>query len=331
MIEKTNLIITVDTEGDNAWNNCAGESKTENASYIPQFQQLCESFGFKPTYLTSYEMTKDSFFVEYISDCLKRGTCEVGLHPHPWNMPPEYLLTSNDSLYKPYMIEYPEHIMREKIKILHDLLCEKFNRRIISHRAGRWAFNATYAKILVELGYKVDCSVTPHISGILTRPKDNEPCKIELPDYSKFPDKPYFLSENDISQEGDLPILELPMTIVPNYGRLRNFIYNRIAFNAGKLVFRFLFGRSVLWFRPSRHHPCDWHTAAKKRISQHADYIMFMIHSSELMPGCNPNFRNKAEVDALYADMEEVFIWLHTQEVVCKSCFEFYEKVVSVK
>ena len=51
------FIITVDTEGDNLWNWRAGDSvSTENSRYIPRFQELCDKYGFKPVYLTNYEM-----------------------------------------------------------------------------------------------------------------------------------------------------------------------------------------------------------------------------------------------------------------------------------
>ena len=54
--------------------------------------------------------------------------------------------------------------MREKVKVLTRELEDTFNTPIVSHRAGRWSFNAAYARILVDYGYRVDCSVTPHVS-----------------------------------------------------------------------------------------------------------------------------------------------------------------------
>lgn len=37
------------------------------------------------------------------------------------------------------------------------------------------------------------------------------------------------------------------------------------------------------------------------------DYLMFILHSSELMPGGSPTFRNDAEIDRLYQHMESIF------------------------
>lgn len=52
------FIITVDTEGDNLWEYKKGTPiGTENAKYLPRFQSLCEKYGFKPVYLTNYEVS----------------------------------------------------------------------------------------------------------------------------------------------------------------------------------------------------------------------------------------------------------------------------------
>ena len=54
------FIITVDTEGYNLWEYIKGsEIQTQNARFIQPFQDLCEKFGFKPVYLTNYEMANN--------------------------------------------------------------------------------------------------------------------------------------------------------------------------------------------------------------------------------------------------------------------------------
>nr|BAE19861.1 lipopolysaccahride biosynthesis [Edwardsiella tarda] len=73
------FIITIDTEGDNLWQN-HDRITTENARYLPRFQQLCEKYGFKPVYLTNYEMASDPVYVEFAQDVIARGCGEVGMH-----------------------------------------------------------------------------------------------------------------------------------------------------------------------------------------------------------------------------------------------------------
>jgi len=42
-----------------------------NAEHLPRFQSLCERFGFKPVYLTNYEIAMSDVFVEFARDVLR--------------------------------------------------------------------------------------------------------------------------------------------------------------------------------------------------------------------------------------------------------------------
>ena len=37
------------------------------------------------------------------------------------------------------------------------------------------------------------------------------------------------------------------------------------------------------------------------------DYIMFMLHSSEMMPGGSPTFHRNEDIEKLYFDLENLF------------------------
>ena len=117
---------------------------------------------------------------------------------------------------------------------------------MISHRAGRWGFNATYAGILIENGYRVDCSVTPYVSWAATGGENG--C-----DYSRFPAEPYFLAVDRIDCAGDSPLLELPMTIRPRPRRGLGLLAAELGKRCGKRVLgrgaRYLFP-AVSWLRP---------------------------------------------------------------------------------
>ena len=89
-------------------------------------------------------------FQEFGRDVVTRGAGEIGMHLHAWNSPPLFQLTEDDMLHHPYLIEYPPNVMRDKIRLMTDLLGERMGDRVLSHRAGRWGFNARYAELLVE-------------------------------------------------------------------------------------------------------------------------------------------------------------------------------------
>ena len=132
------FIITIDTEGDHLW-SAPREITTRNARYLPRFQALAERYGFRPVYLTNYEMVECDAFVEFGRDVLERNAGEIGMHLHAWNSPPIEALTEDDFRYQPYLVEYPDEAMKAKIQWLTARLEQRFDDKMVSHRAGRWA------------------------------------------------------------------------------------------------------------------------------------------------------------------------------------------------
>lgn len=321
------LLITIDTECDSAWAR-SNKVPTQNVMYLPRFQQLAEKFGFKPTYLVAYEMALDRFFIDFAKDALKRGTCEIGTHPHPWNTPPAYKLTSNDNKFHPLLIEYPENIIYDKVKFLTEFLQNKFDTAIVSHRAGKWAFNAIYAKILCRLGYKVDCSVTPLEKLNPEKRPQSEP-QAPFIDYTNCPADAYFPDGTDISIPGDLPLLEIPMSTMQHYGKTLSFLLSVMPCDLCKNAFRMIFGRPVYWFRPHSFHKQELSVVAEYKVQQQTDYIMFMLHSSEFMPGCNPTFKTEKQVERMYEDIEQAFEFLKANNVRGVTCCEYYDSYTS--
>jgi hypothetical protein len=242
-------------------------------------------------------------FRELGRDILRRKTGEIGMHLHAWHSPPDYRLTDDDHLRHPYLIEYPPEVMRAKIAYLSDLLEEVFDTAMVSHRAGRWGFSATYARLLLERGYRVDCSVTPHVSW---RRKAGAFPWAGGPDFSAFPDGAYFVDLENIGRAGDSALLEVPVTIVPSRpaippvvrGVLRS---TRLTAAAVNRCF------PARWLRPNGRNLehllriVDW-AAARDR-----PYVQCMLHSSELMPGGSPAFRTDASIRTLYEHLERLF------------------------
>lgn len=283
---KKAFIITIDTESDNQWDINKSQT-TLNAKYIPRFQSLCEKYRFKPVYLVDYSMAQDPFLVEYLVDCLKRDACEVGMHLHAWDTPPVHDY-DNLSEKRSYLIEYPEAIMKEKIKKIHALLEEKFGI-IVSHRAGRWAMNKRYYEILSELGYKVDCSVTPGVNWNTTYGAVSGG-----PDYSKESGEAHWVN-------GTHKILEVPVTI-QRFHYLDLESANSLKEKA-KEAAKFILGRNV-WLRPALSTDKSMRKILENR---ERDYAEFMMHSSELMPGGSPYFKDDKAIDIMYARLEQLF------------------------
>lgn len=319
MKDKPSMIITIDTEGDNLWLTQKNIT-TNNARYLYRFQELCEVYGFKPTYLTNYEMANSTSFQELGKDVIKRNTGEIGMHLHAWNNPPAYSLTENDYLYQPYLIEYPTNIIEKKVNILTQILEDTFQIKMLSHRGGRWSFDERYAKILIDHGYLVDCSVTPLCSW---KNHQGDPKQKGGTDYTNFPGLPYYIDLDDISTPGDSPLLEIPMTI-------ENIKRPWIIQKTRRLTSRFHFLERITnhyiptksWLRPNGRNLRDMLSILNNVVSTRRDYAMFMLHSSELMPGGSPTFRTKQSIEKLYSDME-IFFMKAAENFVGQSLADF--------
>jgi hypothetical protein len=295
------FIITIDTEGDDLWSK-PREITTRNAEYLPRFQSLCERFRFKPVYLTNYERAMSNVFVEFARDVLARGAGEIGMHLHAWNSPPLVPLTSDDFHYQPYLIEYPDPVMKEKIRIVTRLLEDRFDQAIVSHRAGRLGFDGRYAAMLLDEGYRVDCSVSPGLDWSGT---PGDPNGKGGSDYTAFPDRPYFFNPSDISAPTFAGMLEVPMTIrTSGLFRSAPWVYRipLLRQTANRLV------------SPALNHLCPTESnlrgmlrAVRGARAEGAAHTEFTLHSSEFMPGGSPTFRSASDIELLYERLEILF------------------------
>jgi len=298
------FLITIDTEGDNLWSR-PRNIKTRNAEYLPRFQELCEKYTLKPTYLTNWEMATCRCFKEFGRDVVRRNVGEIGMHLHAWNSPPLTPLTGDDFTHMPYLTEYPELTIREKVGTITERLQETFSVKMYSHRSGRWAFDETYARILADTGYVVDCSVTPHISR---RMQLGSPNGRGGTDYTSFPESAYFMDSRDISQSGDSGLLEIPVTIIKHgfrglAGAFRRGL--RMLPKGNRLARRFF--PDVSWLRPNGHNRRSLLRIVSVAREQCRDYVEFMLHSSEFMPGGSPSFPTAGSIESLYDDLEALF------------------------
>lgn len=302
-MDKKSFIITIDTESDNQWDS-SHEQSTVNAHYIPRFQELCENYGLKPTYLVDYSMGRDLFLIKYLKGCLLRGTCEVGMHLHAWDTPPRHEYDSNSDA-RPYLIEYPINVMRDKMKSIHQMLTNNFECDIISHRAGRWVTNNQYFDLLSEIDYKIDCSVTPGISW-----------KKTVGAWSGGSD--YSQEKDSVSYRGtESLIMEIPMTlkkvhVLEKPGNMIQMLKEPIKLLKGR----------YWWLRPALSTN---EMMIKILENRQQDYAEFMLHSSELMPSGSPYFRTNEDIERLYVSLEDLFKKISDIYEGC-TLTEYYQK-----
>lgn len=277
------FIITVDTEGDNLWSLKEGEKiKTENSKYILRFQELCEKYEFYPTYLVDYEMAQVDKFVEVFKQKASEGKCEIGMHLHAWNTPPDYEIEKK-YMGQPYITEYPKDIVFAKHAFLKVYLEERFSVSILSYRSGRWATNEDLFQVLQELGIIVDCSVAPGISF-----KNCAGLSVCGGNNYRLANSNACLIKNKL--------LEVPMTSM----------YRKHFGGKGiKRKLRCLIKGEELWLRPA---VADYEKLMRiVNYNKEKDFLEFMLHSSELMPGGSPYFQDENSIEALFLLLENFF------------------------
>ena len=299
------FLITVDTEGDNLWQWKPGEKiTTENSLYIPRFQELCEKYGLIPTYLTNYEMAQDDHWLRYVKPKAQQGLCEIGMHIHAWNSPPEYQL---NMLYSgnPYITEYPDEIIDQKVKFLKEFLENRFETQILSNRSGRWATDDRYFKVLAKYGILADCSIAPQMN--LSKIPGRSKCCGN--NYVQYSCKPYRINEQ---------LIEIPMT---------SRIVHKTSIGSLKHRAKVLFFGEGQWLRPIYKSLQELIALTEQVEREQSDYLEFMIHSSEFMLGGSPYYKNTEEIEMLFQVMDKYFEYVTKKSYVGLSLTEYGRKI----
>ena len=317
------LIITIDTEADNQWLR-PSPTTTENVRFLPRFQELCNRFDFKPTWLSTWLMVKNPVFVDFVSPHLEAGCAEVGAHIHPWTTPPIDEAVEGDGSFHAFPHELPLELFKAKMTSLTELITDTFEAPI-SYRAGRYGFNETHIDVLLELGYKVDCSVVPYTT--ISR-SPGMPGGVGGMDFRTARPHVYFPDYKDCRKPGNSTLLEVPVTVLFPKWPLRSIpaLQSVLAQNDLSLISRALnkYGYGPRWLRPSkRNSAADLIEVCRAAQKSGAPFLEMMFHSSELMPGCSPNFPDETSIERLYETFETLFTWLRKEGVQGATLGEF--------
>lgn len=308
-------ILTIDTEGDNQWDH--GRKLTvDNIKFIPRFQELCNKYLIKPTYLVTSEICDDCFAKDFFTDCQSRRI-EIGAHLHAWTTPPfkdKDGYRYNDPNHA-FATEFSEDLLAEKIKYLTNQIEISFGKRPVSFRSGRYGFDENVAKILAANSYLVDSSVTPY-----TNWSDHQgmPGGKGGPDFLDCTPFPYKIN----STSGNL--IEIPITILPTSFPLnkskkiaKNYFKNVDDSILLRMIRKLLFQNQPLWLRPYPWMEINsFETLISSAQEIRLPHIVMMFHSSELMPGCSIYRQDKYAIEKLYNLLEQFFVLLHENNIV---------------
>jgi hypothetical protein len=243
----------------------------------PLFQRL----GIKPTYLLSPEVVRDAGAVA----CLAAlpGAFELGTHLHA-----EYAAPGADDNQecRAFQAALPPAIEGAKLASLTDGFVAAFGHRPRSFRAGRFGLGRETLRLLLELGYQVDSSVTPLLDW--TGAGDG------APDFSAAPLWPYHPDARRPAQPGGSSLWEVPVTI-------RAGLWQRLPFIGRRL------GRRLphRWLRPTWDSPRRLIALARDVLDEAAwrartvpsappAVLNVMFHNVEVIAGASPYAASEA-------------------------------------
>ncbi len=308
------LAVTIDTECDKGpeWRVQQPIGYRSVLEGVPlRLQPLFKRFDAKPTYLLSPEMIEHEGCVATLRGVA--GGCELGTHLHGEFIEPDRLKQETIVMTGALQRQYSPEVERAKLVNLTELFESRFGYRPTSFRAGRFGIGDRSLKLLDELGYVVDSSVTPYA----------------LHDGFHFwgcPTRPYHPREDDPRCKGSLRILEVPVTIHSPF--LSGFPDGWLL-GQGPQSWWFRLARRVLgkeymrpiWLRPSfrdfdgMRRVIDAHLQAGR--GEPRSLLVMMFHSVEVIPAASPYAQTLAEVDVFLQRLERTLDYCRTLGAKC--------------
>ncbi len=293
------VFITIDTEEDDWDNYFETTGSVDNIPALEPLQSLFSKYGAIPTYMINYPVASQKKSVDVLKSFVDAGVCEIGTHCHPWNTPPhDEALTAENSM----MSNLDYGLLIQKMTYLHKTIEKNFGVSPITFRAGRWGFNEDVARCLVELGYKIDTSMSPFVDW----------SQQYGPDFRQSPTQPYYFDANNIRQpqvQGEL--LEIPPTVgyLQSNFRLCDAVKNKV--NSGMLSKFKLLGMldklqlvNFHWLSPEAATGAEMVKLSKRFVKSDHDFLNMSFHSTSMLAGKNPFVKNEKDLKTLLENIE---------------------------
>ena len=299
------LVFTVDVEEDMPGWEITDPITVTNVAALPRLAELCAEHGVRPTYLCTYPVVSNDESAAILRLLHAQGDCEIGTHLHPWNTPP-YLgvpgRAGDERGHAYYQFELGPERFRAKLEILHRAVAEVTGAEPRSFRAGRFGIDAPTLRELIPLGYQIDTSVTPLEEHRIDRG----------PDFRRAPQHPYRPAHDDVGRRGDLPIVEIPLSVA--LSRHISPALQAVYVHLPKVMrMRGLLSRDYLnvidfaWLYPVRFDLELMKKSVVTLMAGGAPVLNVFMHSSELVPGCAGRVSTRADLEECLARLTGLF------------------------
>lgn len=154
-------------------------------------QLTARKYGFRPVWLVGIDTLGRPDALAPFSRWQQEGEAEIGGLLDPAKTPPVLDLKALNEGRKPFLTDFPESLMDEKLAWLAANLEAAIGRRAVTIRTSRPAVDDRYYSLLAKHGFKVDLTVVPH-------------AKIDSSDFTGYSEKPYLTPQG---------VFEVPRTV----------------------------------------------------------------------------------------------------------------------
>ncbi len=299
------LLATIDVESDDLWGH-RPEVTFENIRHMPRLDAFFQSHGVRPTYLVSYPVATSEIGRRVFAPIIRSKSAEIGSHMHVWTTPPIVPVTARDYEYCPIATEISEDLLRQKMANITRVIGELTGAAPTSHRAGRYGFNQQGLRILDDLGYVADTSVTP-FSNWSEQASDGTQ---RGEDFTRAPLNPYYPDLNDVRRPGASRLLEVPVSVFLTRTLPRSLAF-WLAARPTSMPARALRLSGLArhaWLRPGRAvNGRVLVRVARALLAAKVSTLNVMFHSSEMAVGTSPHTTTQGMVEESYEQLDYLF------------------------
>lgn len=297
----TRFMLFVDTEEEFDWD--APFSRTGHGvtalGGMARGQGYFAAAGVKPVYVTDYPVADSDAAAEMMGVWLADGAADIGAHLHPWVNPPYVEDVSAANSYAGFL---PEAVERAKLEMLCQKIAERFGKRPLAYRAGRYGVGPNSARLLTEAGFRLDSSVRSRFdySGQYG------------PDFSGLPLNPYWAGPGR-------NLIELPLStafagLLRGGGERLYRAAQSMGPMAGALARARMLSRVPL--TPEGVPVRDAIQAIDALIEEGVRVLNFSFHSPTLEPGHTPYVRDEGDRTSFYRWWDAVLNHLARRDVL---------------
>jgi hypothetical protein len=272
---------------------------------LPVANRFFGEHGIVPTYVADYPVVANAASAAVLQEMAAVGACDVGAHLHPWVNPPHREIVGPANSYAGNL---PAQLEAAKLRLLTERIADLIGRRPIVYRAGRYGVGPNSARLLAELGYRIDASVR---AGFDYRSDGG-------PDFTEFPIRPYWIGEQ---------LLEIPLTtcLAGPLGRFA--ALTRIDRLRGPLARGNLLNRIPL--TPEGVPLAEAKIAVETLLDRGENLFSLSFHTPSVVPGHTPYVKDGEDLALFWAWWDGMFDLFARHGVTPVRSGEIYQAAAS--